>query len=337
MWNYFDTFVVTAQLVEMFFEFIARSSSMDATNFRVLRVLRILRLVRILRVVRVLHLISELRAIVSSIAGSFRSLVWVVVLLLLMMYIVAVFFTQSLTDHLVDVKKETGYELSADETELYRLFGSLARAMLSLWQSMSGGIDWDSAAGPFYREVSFLTGFAFSAFIAFALLALMNVVTGVFVQTALLSARQEEDAFMTSQIVSLFAMTERDSSETITWSEVEESLMNPATAKEWKSIGVQAADARYLFRLLDLEGDGQVAFEEFMGGALRLSGPAKAVDLLTVMQENRKHEDELNEQLFEMKQALENLQRCSDRGLGGLAVVQRSVQELQDTVSVAIV
>jgi len=92
LWNYFDTMVVSAQLVEVFFELVARSADVDASNLRVLRVLRILRLVRILRVVRVLHLISELRAIVSSIAGSFRSLVWVVVLLFLMMYIVAVFF-----------------------------------------------------------------------------------------------------------------------------------------------------------------------------------------------------------------------------------------------------
>merc|ERR1712228_732899 len=95
MWNYFDFLIVSAQLLEVFFELVARSTSIDISNFRLLRVMRILRLVRILRVVRVLHLISELRTIVSSIVGSFRSLVWVVVLLFLMIYIVAVYFTQS--------------------------------------------------------------------------------------------------------------------------------------------------------------------------------------------------------------------------------------------------
>merc|ERR1719272_2711098 len=94
--------VVSAQLLEVFFDLILRSvASIEMGNFRLLRILRILRLVRILRVVRVLHLISELRVIVSSIVGSFRSLIWVVVLLLLMIYIVAVFFTQSVTDHIV--------------------------------------------------------------------------------------------------------------------------------------------------------------------------------------------------------------------------------------------
>jgi len=122
----------------------------------------------------------------------------------------------------------------------------------------------------------------------------MNVVTGVFVQTALLSARLEEDSFMQSQIVALFNMAERDltvHSTKITWEEILESIEDPKLTKEWRAIGVQAADAGYLFKLLDLEGIGEVAFEEFMGGCLRVGGDAKAIDLLTVMQENRKNEE----------------------------------------------
>merc|ERR1719346_110501 len=85
-WNYFDLFVVLAQLVEEVITLLASTSGVEMQNFRLLRVLRILRLVRILRVVRVLHLISELRTIVSSIMGSFKSLAWTCVLLLLMIY-----------------------------------------------------------------------------------------------------------------------------------------------------------------------------------------------------------------------------------------------------------
>lgn len=329
VWNYFDFFVVMAQLLEVFFELVARSSSIDAGNFRVLRVLRILRLVRILRVVRVLHLISELRTIVSSIVGSFRSLVWVVVLLLLMIYIVAVFFTQSITDVVVELKKD-GKSFDKDEglTTLTEYFGSLGRAILSLWQAMSGGLDWDTLAWPLFKDISITTGFAFAAFIAFALLALMNVVTGVFVQTALLSAREEEDSFMASQIIALFNIADKDGSATISWQEIVESLDDPQMAKEWKSIGVQAADARYLFKLLDLEGKGEVAFEEFMGGCLRLSGGAKAIDVLTIMQEARKNEDKSEQNWEALTTALVDVHETVKNSQADISTLTKDVSHL---------
>jgi hypothetical protein len=257
-------------------------------NFRLLRVLRILRLLRILRVLRVLHLISELRAIVSSIVGSFRSLIWVVVLMLLMMYIVAVFFTQSVTDHLVSLKYDD-VERNEYDDAMRDFFGSLGRSILSLWQAITGGNDWDNFAWPLYQQIGFTTGLLFTFFIAFALLALMNVVTGVFVQTALNSAKDEEDEFVTNQIMALLQVADNNSDDIISLEEVNQSLEDPKQSKVWKSIGVQAADARYIFKLLDLVDHGQVSFEEFLGGCLRLSGPAKAVDLLTVMQEGRKN------------------------------------------------
>jgi len=74
---------------------------------------------------------------------------------------------------------------------------------------MSGGADWDSMAGPLI-EVHPLLGVAFAMFIAFALLALMNVVTGVFVQTALQNAKEQEDRFMEDQIRRLFEIQDRE-------------------------------------------------------------------------------------------------------------------------------
>eukprot|EP00927_Polykrikos_kofoidii_P049185 TRINITY_DN43294_c0_g1_i1.p1 TRINITY_DN43294_c0_g1~~TRINITY_DN43294_c0_g1_i1.p1 ORF type:complete len:841 (+),score=116.82 TRINITY_DN43294_c0_g1_i1:103-2523(+) len=317
LWNYFDTFIVIAQLLEMAVEALSSSGNFDMGNFRLLRMLRVLRLVRILRVVRVLHLISELRAIMSSIIGSFKSLVWVVVLLLLMIYIVAIYFTQSITDHMVEQSQalDDHWAMSDEEIVLRTYFGSLTRGILSLWQAMSGGLDWDTLASPLFDEISWMTGMAFCCFIAFALLALMNVVTGVFVQTALQSARDEEDSFMTSQILNLFKITDKERDTRITMDEIEESIEDPKAEKEWKSIGVEAADARYLFNLLDVEGSGHVVFEEFLGGCLRLNGSAKSIDLLTIMQESRnncksalKHNEETRRHLSNMKSRLRKLE-----------------------------
>eukprot|EP00927_Polykrikos_kofoidii_P005658 TRINITY_DN12244_c0_g2_i1.p1 TRINITY_DN12244_c0_g2~~TRINITY_DN12244_c0_g2_i1.p1 ORF type:complete len:805 (-),score=147.50 TRINITY_DN12244_c0_g2_i1:118-2532(-) len=311
IWNYFDFLVVFAQLVELLVETLAQNASIEAGNLRLLRVLRILRLVRILRVVRVLHLISELRAIVSSIVGSVKSLGWTCVLLFLMIYIVAVYFTQSVTDHLID-RAIDGHKLNDAEKQLQGYFMSLFRAILSLFQAMSGGLDWNEMAGPLFSDFGIGHGLLFAAYIAFALLALMNVVTGVFVQTALQSARNEEDAFMTDQIVSLFSMSEKQET-TISLDEIERSLTDPKSAKEWLSIGVGEADARHLFKLLDIDSTGYVPFEEFLGGALRLNGPAKAIDLLTVMQENRKAHEQIGQCLSSVEDAVKKLASDVDR------------------------
>eukprot|EP00927_Polykrikos_kofoidii_P000687 TRINITY_DN10251_c0_g7_i1.p1 TRINITY_DN10251_c0_g7~~TRINITY_DN10251_c0_g7_i1.p1 ORF type:complete len:749 (+),score=108.09 TRINITY_DN10251_c0_g7_i1:54-2300(+) len=302
-WNYFDFLVVFAQLLELFVQQLAKNSSIDVSKFRLLRVLRILRLVRILRVVRVLHLISELRTIVSSIVGSVRSLGWTCVLLFLMIYIVGVYFTQSITEHLVE-QQTNGKSFTQGEEDLGYFFSSLFRAILSLFQAMSGGLDWNDLGGPLFTELGAMQGLCFTAFIAFALLALMNVVTGVFVQTALNSARTEEDAFVTDQIYTLFSISEKQE-QTITLEEIEASLSDPRQAKEWQAIGVGEADAKHLFQLLDIESSGRISFEEFLGGALRLNGDAKAIDLLTVMQEHRKSSDQIYRSFAEMKQHID--------------------------------
>ncbi|CAK0883037.1 unnamed protein product [Prorocentrum cordatum] len=261
LWNYFDLLVVTAQLVQECFEYIQSSANgnNDAGNLRILRILRVLRIVRIFRLVRVLHLISEFRAIVSSIIGSFRSLCWAVLLLLLMMYIVGVWFLQTVTDLFITRAAFDGdgvlIPFSSGEESLKGHFGSLGWAILSL-----------DVGDPLMNEIDWFLGLAFAAFIAFSLLALMSVVTGVFVQTALHSAERKEENFLTDK-------------------DLDENLEDPEIAKEWKNINVSADEAKYVFALFDVEESGEVQFEEFVSACSRLKGNAKSLDLPIQLQE----------------------------------------------------
>jgi len=290
LWNYFDFFIIIAQIIEETLKLIAdktnMSNNVNADQIRILRIMRILRIVRILRVIRVLHLISELRTIVSSIIGSFKSLAWTVVLLLLMIYIVSVYFTQAITEHRVELRR-ANQTANANVQSLEYYFNSLPRTILSLWQAMSGGTDWDTLAWPLTQEVGIVTGMMFAAYIAFALLALMNVVTGVFVQTALQSAKDEEDAFLVDQVLKLFKQRDGEDVSMISLQQIQERLSDPSVAAEWRSINVTPTEAEYLFSLLDIEEAGEVSFQEFLSGCLRLHGQSKSMDVLTVMQEAR--------------------------------------------------
>jgi len=304
LWNYFDLLVVAAQLVQEAIEFFRPSSEgNDADNLRILRVLRVLRIVRIFRLVRVLHLIGELRTIVSSIMGSFRSLFWTVLLLLLMMYIVGVWFLQTVTDHFITRAAFDGdgelIPFSSGEESLKGHFGSLGWTILSLWQALSGGVDWSDVGDPLMNEIDWFLGLAFAAFIAFSLLALMNVVTGVFVQTALHSAEREEENFLTDQIIALFHKCKSDGNwGCISEQDLDDRLADPDMAKEWKNINVTADEAKYVFALLDVDESGEVQFEEFLSACLRLRGNAKSLDMLIQLQESR-HNTKVLEELFE--------------------------------------
>jgi len=195
-------------------------------------------------------------------------------------------------------------------------------------------------------------GFAFTAYIAFAILALLNVVTGVFVQTALQSARDEEDAFLTDQIISLFHMRANaelaglgKSAQTLTSDEVEEVLANQGEAvKEWRAIDLKPEEAKYLFNLLDIERKGEVDFEEFLSGCLRLKGSAKSIDMLAVMQEfrsfvrkyNYQHKT-LDERVERIRVSLESMDICMDvcKGVEDVAGrLQREIAVLGDAARV---
>eukprot|EP00927_Polykrikos_kofoidii_P043360 TRINITY_DN37430_c0_g1_i1.p1 TRINITY_DN37430_c0_g1~~TRINITY_DN37430_c0_g1_i1.p1 ORF type:complete len:619 (+),score=135.49 TRINITY_DN37430_c0_g1_i1:85-1941(+) len=291
VWNYFDFFIVMAQLLEEVIALLSSSIGVNTNNLRILRVLRILRLVRVLRVMRVLRLVSELRTIVSSILGSFKSLFWTMVLLTLMIYIVGVYFTQCVTNHLVERTENAGgkeIELTQSEEKLEYYFGSLARTLLTLWEAIAGGEDWDRMAMPL-AELQIFVCLVFVCYIAFALLALMNVVTGFFVHTALLRAKKEEEAFVADQIVNLFNLADENMhrNERLTEEDIVAVVSESEKAAEWKVIDILPEEARYLFRLLDVDGLGSVQFEEFMSGCLRLKGQAQSMDLLTVLQEQR--------------------------------------------------
>jgi len=56
----------------------------------------------------------------------------------------------------------------------------------------------------------------------------------------------------------------------------------------FRLIDVDPKEAEGLFKLLDLDESGEVDYEEFLNGCLRLRGNAKAIDLVTVMIESRK-------------------------------------------------
>jgi len=124
-WNLFDLLLVGMQVADEIVSFFALGKSKSGFNFSFMRVLRILRLIRVIRIIRILRLIGELRTIVSSIMGSLKSLIWTVILLFLVVYVTAVYFTQLVLEYRIELQNR-GTELHNHDGTLASSFGTLA-------------------------------------------------------------------------------------------------------------------------------------------------------------------------------------------------------------------
>lgn len=241
-----------------------------------------LRLLRIMRLARILNLITELRVLVVSIYASIRSLTWVILLLLMMAYVMAVYLTQLVTD--LKVQKEGEFE---EEREILLFFGTLDRSMLSLYMMISEGIHWEKLMQPLSKEVSPWIRLLFCVFSAIAIFAVLNVVTGVFVESAIHTAMEDKKVALTMQMRKMFKQADDDNSGEISWTEFEAHLEEPQMQACLKELNVDMEDAHELFRLLDINGSGSIDADELVNGSLLLMGTAKSIDLASFMREYR--------------------------------------------------
>mmetsp|Transcript_102279 Transcript_102279/g.228487 ORF Transcript_102279/g.228487 Transcript_102279/m.228487 type:complete len:616 (-) Transcript_102279:75-1922(-) len=293
-WNWFDMFVVGLQLTEEIGTAIVPGSAdvVPGSKFSFVRVLRILRLIRVVRLIRILRLIGDLRMLVISIINSMRSLFWTVVLLFLMIYTISLYLTQLVADHRI----ENVASNTIDEKGLTEFYGSLGDTMLTMFQSITGGLDWAEALTPLKDNISPWAAMVFAVYIGFTLLAMLNVITGIFVESVLKSAKADKDNFMVNNARELFQTLEDGIQTQMSWDVFESKLSTPQMEEFFKAIDVDPSEAKGLFHLLDLDGSGSVSADEFLNGCLRLSGTAKALDLALVIQEVRQVGQKMSQQ-----------------------------------------
>ena len=93
-WNLLDFVLVNIALVDVWL--LKLFFPEQAGAMKNLAILRLLRLCRLARMVKFLRLFKELWLIVSGVAASLKTIVWVSILLLIVLYIAGIFFTLTL-------------------------------------------------------------------------------------------------------------------------------------------------------------------------------------------------------------------------------------------------
>jgi len=275
-WNYFDLALVMLQMGE---EITAaslgpRNQSM-LQNLSGMRILRILRLLRVLRVLRVIKFVGELKKVVYLIFGSLPSFFWTLVLLSLMIYVLAVFFTQLVADSPPPIDEGGSEHWEA----LKERFGSTMTSALTLYKTVSGGVDWEEISTPIMEYISPPVAAIFVLYSLFAVLVLLNLVTGVFVDGAMRLSRADLELDLFEKACKLLDRVDVDQTGDISWAEFEAKLESSEMLHFFEALEISMSRAGDLFQIIDTNSNGALSLEELVAGSLMLQGPAKAIDV----------------------------------------------------------
>ncbi|CAJ1413572.1 unnamed protein product [Effrenium voratum] len=283
-WNALDTVLVLLALVEEVLVLVWTTES----QLSGLKILRMVRLARILRIVRVVRFFSELRVMVNGVIGSAKSLCWALLLLLLVNFLFGVVFMQLSMEYLETINPQA---------ELRQYFGSLPRTMLTLYQAISGGIDWYNAIVTLL-PVSEWMEYIFSAYVFFTVFCCLNIVTGIFVDNAKALKVADEEAMhheamkerqkWISEVAELFTkicaekdgkLTKEDFVHHVTHSD------RIATCFYHLGINTETTNTDELWELFDVDDSGGIDQDEFAIGIKQFHGYARSIDLFKLRKE----------------------------------------------------
>jgi len=288
VWNWLDMTVVIPAWIEL-----AIDIGGSANNFRVIRVFRITRLLQLIRSVRLVRFISAFRELVLSVIDTVRQVVWAMLLLVLMIYSFGILFTDMALQYL----EETS------DPVLDNFFGSVYQSCSTLFRALLEGFDWVTAADAL-QPVGVIWVQFFHVYMTVGGLAILNVITGVFVNSAIKTRERDQETLLRhvqqfkKLVADLWKKIDKNGLGRITIAEFEVLFSDQEMRTFFDAIEVNAVDAWTLFDALDADGDHLISYEEFAQRCMQLHGTARAVDLFALTQQSTK----LWEQVQEMEQ-----------------------------------
>eukprot|EP00429_Kryptoperidinium_foliaceum_P082482 CAMPEP_0176213856 /NCGR_PEP_ID=MMETSP0121_2-20121125/15875_1 /TAXON_ID=160619 /ORGANISM="Kryptoperidinium foliaceum, Strain CCMP 1326" /LENGTH=438 /DNA_ID=CAMNT_0017552933 /DNA_START=1 /DNA_END=1317 /DNA_ORIENTATION=- len=303
-WNWFDFVLVVFSAMD----FVFAEAAIVRISFA--RSLRIFKLGKVLRVFRTVRFLKELRVMVTSIIGSLVSLGWSIVMLGLILFVFALFFVQQMAVYLSSLGPSgVGTELFDDQSAYFR---SVRTAMLTLSMCTTGGRDWEDI----WRLIEPLgTGpaLAFVFYIAFFTFAVLNILTGIFVESALSLAKPtEQEALKQSrlqaeeegeELTMILEALDDDGDGLMSMSEFASAMTNDRIVHLLHRVGVDIKDAELFFTTVASLGNRQDAIEipEFVAQVMRLRGQALSIDLHAVLLQLHALQDTLARKFDELR------------------------------------
>lgn len=313
-WNLFDLSIVLLSISEMTLFAVGFNSS----TVRVLRLGRLVRSVRMLRIMRFFSLYHKLHAMTLAIVRCWHMLSCAVLIILLITYLFSVIFLTAVSQYMNDASSG---DLYVDDMRTY--FSSLFMTMLTLFMSVSGGVDWWVVARVLL-EIHGVYVVIFLIFIVFCVLAVLNVINAIFVHDAMettrndfdlrLHADQDETKNMLERLTSVYREMDESNSGVIGLDDFVNHFEKQDMKVIFSLMGFSYTDSVQLFKKLDVDRNQTLSIDEFVMGCLRLKGRSILIDIDVLI---REIEDMTKAMVLEQRQSTQRLE-CQVMGMSEL-------------------
>lgn len=220
---------------------------------------------------------------VYPLLGSSKPLIWLSLIFGLTFYIFGISLSSGANTYL---KPEQLWRDPSNEG-LRDSFGTLGRSILSLYMAMAGGRSW----GEYYHfldSIPWMYQAIFLLFLTFTIFAVLNIVTGVFVDSAVRAntdsrqvvIQEELDAKkdMLRDLQNLFHQMDEDGDGSLTIQEFCSRLDDERVVAYFKALKLDIHDTVALFQVLDCDASQEVDVDEFLDGCYQLQGEARSID-----------------------------------------------------------
>lgn len=228
---------------------------------------------------------------VQSILHCGTCLMWSALLFFMIIYTFGIFLASSVTDYVRENSSDTYY------SSYKKQWHSLPRSLWTLFSCMTGGVSWGEVSEPLIH-MGWIYGVSMGFFMFFIIFVATNIITGIFVDQALQSAKNDREEMIQeqlhdrddsrSELQKIFEAADTDKSGSLTQSEFELHLKSEKVRAHLDFMGIQINEAIGLFRILDVDNSNSVEIDEFLFGCMRLKGGASSIDLATLMYEQKR-------------------------------------------------
>jgi hypothetical protein len=199
------------------------------------------------------------------------------------------------------------------ETVFYDLFGSVGTSILTLYKVTTGGDDW-SAAYEAVQSTGSFGGLMFLFFVAFVQFALVNIITGIFVDSAMAVLQPDAEAIakekiqqeteFTSALESLWRAVNADGSGRLSQNDFDAGMHSKHLPLVLKSLGFHTHHLKEFFgALANSQGQG-VDIATFVNGCMLLKGDATNFDVSKLRTQLVKLDSTMNDTLELLREKL---------------------------------